>query len=173
MRLAWTTIAALTLSLAASTVSAATPNLMHYQGYLTNANGTPIHCPSADVCPDEQYDVTFRLYEDPSGGIPLWIETHEAVPLVQGTFGVELGSIATINVEDLADPTYIGVEINGTGELNPRQRVVSAAFAMRSVTAEVADLATSAENAEALGGLAADQFATIAALPGLLSLIHI
>ncbi|MBD89798.1 MAG: hypothetical protein CL940_05645 [Deltaproteobacteria bacterium] len=167
MRFAWTTIAAITLSLAASTASAATPNLMHYQGYLTNSNGTPIHCPSADVCPDEQYDVTFRLYEDLSGGIPLWIETHEAIPLVQGTFGVELGSIASINIEDLADPTYLGVEINGTGELSPRQRIVSAAFAMRSVTAEIADLATSAENAEALGGLAADQYATIAALPGL------
>jgi len=167
MRFTWKTIAALIITLLASSASAETPHLMHYQGYLTNSNGTPIHCPNADVCPDDQYNVTFRFYEDVSGGIPLWIETHEAVSVVQGTFGVELGSNAPIDIEDLADPTYLGVEINGTGELSPRQRLVSAAFAMRSETAEIAELATSAEDSQALGGVPAAQYATIAALPGL------
>jgi cysteine-rich repeat protein len=151
----------------ASSASAETPHLMHYQGYLTNSNGTPIHCPNAEVCPDDEYDVTFRFYEDVSGGIPLWIETHEAVSVVQGTFDLELGSTAPIDLEDLADPTYLGVEINGTGELSPRQRVVSAAFAMRSELAEIAELAISAEDAQALGGVPAADYATIAALPGL------
>ena len=167
MRSIWKTIAALIVVSLASSASAETPHLMHYQGYLTNSNGTPIHCPNAEVCPEDQYDVTFRFYEDVSGGIPLWIETHEAVSVVQGTFDLELGSTAPIDLEDLADPTYLGVEINGTGELSPRQRVVSAAFAMRSETAEIADFATSAEDSQSLGGVPAVQYATIAALPGL------
>jgi cysteine-rich repeat protein len=167
MRSTWKTIVALMIASLASSASAETPHLMHYQGYLTNSNGTPIHCPNVQVCPDDQYDVTFRFYEDVSGGIPLWIETHETVSVVQGTFDLELGSMAPIDIEDLADPTYLGVEINSTGELSPRQRVVSAAFAMRSETAEIADLATNAEDAQALGGVPAAQYATLAALPGL------
>ena len=144
--------------LVASTATAEVPRVLHYQGYLTDAAGEPVHCPDLVSCPDQVFDITFRLYQDPFGGQPLWSETHEAVGIHHGVFNAPLGSLEGLDPSILGDPTYLGVTINGTGELVPRQEVVSSAFSMR---AEVADDAT------ALGGVPAESYATLEDLPGL------
>ena len=105
----------------------AVPETLHYQGYLTNAVGDPVHCPDLVACPDESFDLTFRLYDSAEGGDPLWEETHSAVPIVRGTFDVELGSQSPVDPTTLSDPTWLGLAVNGGGEMAPRQRLVSAA----------------------------------------------
>ena len=51
----------ITLSLLLLTISAATaavPDTLHYQGYLTNAEGDPVHCSDLVACPDEPFVLT-------------------------------------------------------------------------------------------------------------------
>jgi hypothetical protein len=158
-----TTLFAL-LALTTTTATAAVPDTLHYQGYLTNAVGDPVHCPDAVACPDETFDLTFQLYDSAEGGDPLWEETHEAVPIVRGTFDVELGSEGPIDPAVLSDPTWLGLSVNGSAEMAPRQRLVSAAFALRSQAAETAELA---DDSDRLGGVDAAEYALITDLPGM------
>ena len=65
--------------------------LLSYQGYLTDASSEPL---TGDV------DITFRLYDAPSGGAALWTEAHtnaNAVPVDDGLFNVMLGSLTPIS----------------------------------------------------------------------------
>jgi hypothetical protein len=79
--------------LTGTSATAAVPDTLHYQGYLTNAVGDPVHCPDLVACPDETFDLTFRLYDMAEGGDPLWEETHEALANGRGAFNV--GALAT------------------------------------------------------------------------------
>ena len=61
-----------------------------YYGYLVDRNtGQPV---------DTSILITFRIYDDESGGTPIWEETHSSVNVEDGFFDVSLGSI-----NDLAD----------------------------------------------------------------------
>ena len=44
------------------------PNVMSYEGHITDPDGIPL--------PDGKYDFTFALYTDPTGGSPIWEERH-------------------------------------------------------------------------------------------------
>ena len=67
-----TGLASLAMSvLFVSSVGAAVPNQLHYQGYLTDASGVPVDCPDVMACDGLQYDVTFRLYDVAEGGTAL------------------------------------------------------------------------------------------------------
>ena len=156
-----------TLLLLSSTAQATVPERMHYQGYLTNADGEAVHCPDAVACPDQSFAITFRLYDSVEGGDPLWVETHLNVPVVRGTFDVVLGADSPLDPADVADPMWLGVEINGAGEMSPRQRLVSAAFAMHAGRAEASDVASLADDADRLGGFDAAEYALLSALPGM------
>ena len=147
-----------------SLAQAAVPDTLHYQGYLTNAVGDPVHCPDIVACEGEPFDVTFRLYDQAEGGDPLWEETHTAVPIVRGTFDVELGTQGPIDPALLSDPTWLGLSVNGSAEMAPRQRLVSAAFALRAGQAESAELA---DDSDRLGGVDAAEYALLSDLPGM------
>ena len=94
----------------ATTAAAAVPGELHYQGYLTDSEGAPVHCPDAESC-DDVFTVTFRTYDSAEEGDPLWEETHAAVPIVRGTFDVELGSQEPVDPTYLVDPTWLGLSI--------------------------------------------------------------
>ena len=64
------------------------PNLVSYQGLLTLPSGTPVV--------NGNYDLKFELYNVPSGGSALWTETQSGVPLHNGTFTVNLGSVVVL-----------------------------------------------------------------------------
>jgi hypothetical protein len=120
----------------AGAAHATVPERMHYQGYLTNAEGEAVHCPDAVTCPDQTFNLTFRLYEQVEGGDPIWAETHLSVPVVRGTFDATLGSVLPVHPTDINDPSWLGVELNGGGEMAPRQRLVASASAMHAGQAE-------------------------------------
>ncbi|UCG43868.1 MAG: hypothetical protein JSU73_04415 [candidate division WOR-3 bacterium] len=63
------------------------PNLMSYQGKLTDTLGVPV--------PDGNYPTRFRLYSVPSGGTHYWQET-QSVSTEDGLFAVLLGSVTPI-----------------------------------------------------------------------------
>ena len=45
------------------------PPVLSYQGRLTDATGVPL--------PDGEYSITFKLYTQPSGCNPFWMETQK------------------------------------------------------------------------------------------------
>ena len=126
------------------------PGKIHYQGYLTDAAGTPFHCTLEDC--DTSITLTFRLYAAVAGGDALWVEIHENVTVNQGVFHVILGSNESISYDLLTGSRYLGIEVNTQGEMFPRQQVVSAPYALRASTAD------QAENAQTLGGVPLENF---------------
>ncbi|MCP5156245.1 MAG: right-handed parallel beta-helix repeat-containing protein [Ectothiorhodospiraceae bacterium] len=64
--------------------SAATPGEIAYQGLLSDDGGAPL---------DGTYDITFALFEAPTGGSAVWSETHDDVTVTAGAFAVDLGSV--------------------------------------------------------------------------------
>jgi hypothetical protein len=143
------------------------PHRMHYQGFLTDASGQPANCANEALCPPQSFEITFRLYDTAEGGDPVWVEQHEDVAVTSGRFNVELGSVAPLSPDHLGDPSWLGLEINGGGEMAPRQRLVSSAFALRADQASQADVASLSDDADRLGGTLAQDYALLSDLPGL------
>jgi hypothetical protein len=141
-------------------VSAAVPTQLHYNGYLTNELGEAVDCPDPIQCAI-QYILVFRLYDQESEGSLLWEETHVDTAFYGGSFHLVLGDSTPISPASLDSPVWVGIAVNDNGEMSPRQRVVSAAFALRAGSAEQAD---EAANATQLGGMAATDYASAATL---------
>ena len=137
----------------------AVPKILHYQGYLTDATGAAVDCPDGLACNGLQYDMTFRLYDSAQGGAMLWEEQVTAVPIRQGVFDVLLGAANPIDAGTLDfDGVYLGLTINDTAELTPRQQFASAAYAIR---------AEYAQDATSLGGKAAADYVATDDVAGL------
>jgi hypothetical protein len=105
------------------------PNLINYQGYLTNPDGTPVS--------DGNYNLTFRIYDVASSGSALWTEAHNAIPVSKGLFQITLGSITPLDQTVFSGATrYLGIQIALDPELSPRLRFTSVAYAYRARTAD-------------------------------------
>ncbi|HDM75542.1 MAG TPA: hypothetical protein ENG51_03625, partial [Deltaproteobacteria bacterium] len=75
----------LTLFLSIACIASAVPLLVNYQGKLSGISGPMVGVVS----------MSFRIYDTPTGGTPLWEETHDEVPLNNGIYNILLGSGAT------------------------------------------------------------------------------
>jgi cysteine-rich repeat protein len=149
--------------LCANAAQAEVPNVLNYNGFLTNAVGDAVHCPDIIQCNDS-YGFTFNLYAEEDSTQILWQESHPGVPLYGGSFMVHLGSINPITQEMLSQARYMGVGLNGAVEMIPRQSITSAPFALR---AQAAETSLTAGDAETLGGLEAGNYATLSDLASL------
>ncbi len=127
------------------------PTRMEYQGYLTDAVGTPIDCQDCS----NPYTFQFSLYDAVVGGELLWTETHPGQDVANGIFRVELGIYENLDAEMLIGDRWLEIAINGQAPLTPRQSVISVPYALR---AGVADHAIESENAVSLGGLPVESF---------------
>jgi len=112
---------ALTL-LCAGPALAQAPEVLPYQGYLTDANGDPV---------DGNVAMTFRMYASSDSAQPSWTEDWANVPVDGGMFVVYLGQYTPI-VDGVLDTTtrYLGIEIGDDGEAQPRQRVGAVAYSI-------------------------------------------
>lgn len=105
------------------------PRMLSYQGRLTDLEGRAV--------PDDNYPVAFRLYTVPSGGSAFWNE-NQTVTTSAGLFSVLLGSATPIAALPDAGALYLGMAVGGGAELEPRLRIVSAAYAYKADTANYA-----------------------------------
>ena len=149
-----------------SVVWAAVPTRLEYQGYLTDVVGTPIDCQGCAT----PYAFKFSLYDDAVGGEILWTETHTGIDVINGVFRVELGSDEDLDAELLDGGRWLEIEINGQGPLVPRQRVVSAPYALR---ADLAERALESENAVTLGGQPVESFVQVTDTSDFISLAEL
>jgi hypothetical protein len=120
------TLTLLSLCLGLVTELCAQDTTFTYQGRLSNTNG-PINGTAV---------IEFRIYATEAGGTPLWSETHAAVPVTNGLFSVALAQNTPVGAT-LFDggPRWLGISINGSPELTPRQRITAtpyASFALNS-----------------------------------------
>lgn len=119
------------------------PDLMAYQGYLTDANGAVL-APTTPV----NYAVTFKIYSVATGGSSLWSEM-QTVTVDKGNFSVLLGVGAAVPSEPHAalNTVFIGgdasdryIEMvptinNVSTVMSPRLHLVSSPYAMLAKTA--------------------------------------
>ncbi|MBU0701691.1 hypothetical protein KKE26_10455, partial [bacterium] len=77
------------------------PQLMNYQGKLTNASGMAVS--------DGNYSIQMSIYDAASGGTPLWQET-QTIFISNGIFSLVLGSITPINLSFDKD-YWIGTKV--------------------------------------------------------------
>ena len=138
------------------------PSIINYQGKLTDDLGNPV--------PAGSYEVTFKIWNGLSTTLPsdyIWGRTLPVHVVTNGLFNVLLtdgtpeGSPRTdslLNAFD-GDQRYLGLTITKTpgytvpspSEISPRQRLVSAPFAIHSASAYVATWAAGATNAGLAG----------------------
>ncbi|MBU1888400.1 MAG: hypothetical protein KKB46_04310, partial [Candidatus Omnitrophica bacterium] len=98
------------------------PRYINYQGKLTDAEDTPV---TGDV------SITIRIYDAESGGAALWTET-QTVTVTKGVFNMLLGESEALDSLDFNDPYWYSVEVEDDGEMTPRQRLTTIAYAINA-----------------------------------------
>lgn len=100
------------------------PRQMVFQGRLVRADGSP---------ETSAQDLRFALYPTPTGGAPVWEESHPGVPVSNGYYSVVLGAAQPLPDSALnGQPLYLGVSLVGQSELTPRLPVVSVPYALKA-----------------------------------------
>ncbi|MBI5101971.1 MAG: hypothetical protein HZB33_09090 [Nitrospirae bacterium] len=103
------------------------PQMINYQGSLTTAAGATV--------PNGNYNISFKLYDVPSGGASLWSENWDSstspITVVGGIFNVMLGFKNPIPASFFADHpvAYLGIKVGTDSEMQPRQQITSVGYA--------------------------------------------
>ncbi len=116
------------------------------QGILKNFDGT--------VVLDGNYNMTFRIYTQASGGTAIWTEAQTAIPVTGGVYNTRLGETASGQTALAALPFdanyWVGITVeSGVNplEMTPRMQMTGSAYNYRSKHATTADHATTAGTA--------------------------
>ena len=111
------TVLALAVFQTFSAIAANVQNYIPVQGKLTDAAGNPL---------DGNFSIAFRLYDVPSGGTALCLDTN-SVNVTKGLFNSEIWG----NCQDsiTGQQLYLGIEVAGNGEMTPRQAIYAVPYA--------------------------------------------
>ncbi len=101
------------------------PQTINYQGVLKDASGV--------VVPNGDYNLTFKLYDLPSGGSALWNET-KTINVVGGIINTQLGSVTPITSATIVGAAWLGITIGTGSELIPRITLTSVPYSIMSLT---------------------------------------
>ncbi|HPG39391.1 MAG TPA: hypothetical protein PLP19_01005 [bacterium] len=110
------------------------PQTISYQGILSNADGSLVS--------DGNYTLTFKLYDNATGGTILWSETQN-ISINNGIFNVILGSIDPLSIS-FNDPYWLGITVGEGSEFIPRVELTSSAYSLN--TRSVANSAVTGES---------------------------
>lgn len=114
------------------------PQLMSYQGRLTDSSGNPLGGAGTTYC------FRYSIYDSISGGNKIWpsgAPTNSTTTVTDGIFNDKLGRADAINFDLFGTSTlYLNVDVNtvtstcgGSWEsLSPRQQLTSSGFALAS-----------------------------------------
>ncbi len=105
------------------------PQMLSYQGKLTDTLGQPV--------PNGNYQLTFRLYTQPTGGSAIWTEA-QTIPVVSGLFSALLGAVTPISSVPDGGALYLSLQVAINPELTPRLRIASSAYSYKADTANYA-----------------------------------
>lgn len=124
--------------LANTLASSSVPEVVNYQGYLTDVGGVPI---SGSVT------LQFSIWDASSAGTQLWNETHNSVPVSGGYFSVLLGSQGTPLSPSVFDGASRYLEVTYNGTTFARQQFASVPYALVAQQASTAITSTYATTA--------------------------
>lgn len=107
------------------------PQLINYQGQLTDASGTPI---------TGTVSLKFEIFDALTGGnkLPIgspWEEIHSSVPVTNGVFSVVIGGATPtpvpipLTIFDGGTNRFLQITVNGTTVLSPRRQFTSVPYA--------------------------------------------
>jgi len=96
------------------------PNTISYQGVLTDAGG--------NIVTDGSYNLTFKLYDNPTGGADIWQEV-QLVTVTKGIFNVNLGNVSSLTIS-FDKPYWLGITVGAGSELSPRIELTSSAYSL-------------------------------------------
>lgn len=119
------------ISAFALALSAQNDYKINIQGTLQGVDGAPVD--------DGEQELIFRLYDQPTEGIPLWADTA-LVEIAGGVYSYNLGSGNPLVPAHFSALLYVGVVVNGE-ELNPRTELTYAPYTLQSGFATYADTA--------------------------------
>ena len=161
------------LAAAIALSAAAIETTIAYQGVLRDAQG--------NVLTVHAQTITFRLYNQASGGTPLWARAIAVNLDNNGLFNVELNDAGTsvegATYETLADALkaarsgtlFVGLEVaNSSGEISPRQKILMTPYSSwaADVTNASGDFSVSGKatlnSVEVTGGLTVSGNTTLA-----------
>ena len=138
------------LTLPKSTVSkgprAEVPGMMNYQGTLTDGDGVAL---------DTTVSMTFAIYADSTGGIPvpIWWETQPSVVVSHGLFNVLLGRVNAIPDTVFRNPSrWLAVQVGSDPAMEPRERIAVVGYAFWAAQADTAEYARSSGGGGGGGG---------------------
>ncbi|GEM_PF-1087270 len=119
-------IAGILLLVHAVAFAANAPSLMNYQGWLTDAEGTPV---------TGTYSIVFTIYDDPVAGNVKWQESQSGVVVTDGSFNVMLGSITALTETAFSSQDrWLGIKVGADPEMTPRTHLVTVPYAHRVST---------------------------------------
>ncbi len=105
----------------------AIPQLINYQGVLTDGGGTPITVATS---------VEFRIWDMGAGGTELWMEATSVTPDANGQFRVLLGSVNAIPDSAFDGDAFLGITVAADPEMTPRSQLVSVGYSYRTGTVD-------------------------------------
>ncbi|MBI3319307.1 MAG: hypothetical protein HYZ89_01795 [Candidatus Omnitrophica bacterium] len=105
---------------------------MTYQGRLTERDGTSL---------TGEHTIKFRLYDAETSGTKLWEEEHHVTmtPQDNGIFSLVLGSLTSFETLNFNRPFWLTIDVDGEGEMTPRQRLTAVGYAINADTLDGAD----------------------------------
>lgn len=117
---------------------AASTSTISYQGRLADSAGNPL---------TGYYNLEFRVYDVPVGGVPLWEEFWtggNSVQVSDGLFNVMLGSTNNTLAAaiDGHDELYLGITVGTDSEMVPRVQLGSVPFSMQAMTVPHSSITT-------------------------------
>jgi len=128
-RIIFVTVAIAAATLALTSIAAAlVPSQMHYQGYLSAPEGSPL---------DTTLSMTFTIYDDSLGSNVIWTETQPSIVVGEGLFNVLLGSVAPVtdNVF-LESARWLGIAVDPDPDIIPRTKLVTVPYAFTVSTVD-------------------------------------
>ncbi len=130
-KLGSTVIISFVLSLFIISLAGALPHEMNYQGYLTDSNEIPL---------DGDYLMSFALYDVQEGGSSVWAES-QTVNIENGIYNVILGQPSNELAPALFQTDlYLGVAVGLDPEMEPRLKLTTTPFSMKSGQAYDSDM---------------------------------
>jgi hypothetical protein len=101
------------------------PKTINYQGILKDGSGA--------VVPNNDYNLTFKLYDAETGGTVLWTE-YQLVYVDNGILNVQLGTSTIIPTSIFNNAAWLGISIEAGTELTPRIALSSVPYSFISMT---------------------------------------
>ncbi|MBW2988236.1 hypothetical protein DRJ48_05360 [Candidatus Woesearchaeota archaeon] len=95
------------------------PQTLSVEGKLTNASNDNLN---------GTYNMTFRIYDVPTGGTRIWEENKTNVSVDDGIFSVVLGTTEPLTL-NFNEPYYLAIMIEGDTEMSPRINLTSTPYA--------------------------------------------